>query len=51
MLSYKCKMFGGELNIIEGGTVCEYEFCGTKQTVPTADNQSIGGNNICPDLL
>ena len=39
MVSFKCKMCGGELEIIEGSTVCECEFCGTKQTVPTADNE------------
>ena len=35
----KCKMCGGDLNIVEGNSVCECEYCGTKQTVPNADNE------------
>ena len=35
----KCKMCGGDLNLNEGSTVCECEYCGTKQTVPSADNE------------
>ena len=35
----KCKMCGGDLNLVEGSTVCECEYCGTKQTVPSADNE------------
>ena len=35
----KCKMCGGDLNLTEGSTVCECEYCGTKQTVPNADNE------------
>ena len=35
----KCKMCGGDLDISEGLSVCECEYCGTKQTVPTADNE------------
>ena len=27
----KCKMCGGDLNLIEDSTVCECEYCGTKQ--------------------
>ncbi len=34
----KCKMCGGDLNIVEGQTVCECEYCGTKQTLPRIDN-------------
>ena len=34
-----CKMCGGDLNLIEGSTVCECEYCGTRQTVPSADNE------------
>ena len=38
MAVYKCKMCGGDLEIGEGNVaVCEY--CGTKQTVPTLDNE------------
>ena len=39
MIVYKCKMCGGDLNIQEGMTVCECEYCGTKQTVPTVDDE------------
>lgn len=35
----KCKMCGGDLIITEGSSVCECEYCGTKQTVPNADNE------------
>ena len=39
MAIIKCKMCGGDLNIVEGETVAECEYCGTRQTVPTADNE------------
>ena len=39
MAVYKCKMCGGDLNIEEGVSVVECEFCGSRQTVPTADNE------------
>lgn len=39
MSVYKCKMCGGDLNIIEGETVAVCEYCDTKQTVPNADNE------------
>lgn len=39
MAIFKCKMCGGDLNIAENTTVCECEYCGTKQTVPSADNE------------
>ena len=39
MAILKCKMCGRELNIQDGMTVAECEYCGTKQTVPTADNE------------
>lgn len=39
MAVIKCKMCGGNLNITEGVSVAECEYCGTKQTVPTADNE------------
>ena len=35
----KCKMCGGDLSIVEGSSVCECEYCGTKQTVPNADHE------------
>ena len=39
MAIIKCKMCGGDLNIDVGKTVAECEYCGTRQTVPTADNE------------
>ncbi len=39
MAVLKCKMCGGDLNIVEGETVAVCEYCDTKQTVPTADNE------------
>ncbi len=39
MAVFKCKMCGGDLNIQEGLVVCECEYCGTKQTIPTLDNE------------
>lgn len=35
----KCKMCGGDLNLEKGSTVIECEYCGTKQTVPTIDDE------------
>ena len=39
MATLKCKMCGGDLQIAEGMTVAECEYCGTKQTVPNVDNE------------
>ena len=39
MAIIKCKMCGGDLNFEEGESVCECEYCGTRQTIPTADNE------------
>ena len=39
MAIIKCKMCGGDLNIEAGMTVAECEYCGTRQTVPTADSE------------
>ncbi len=39
MAIIKCKMCGGDLRIEEDSTVCECEYCGTRQTVPSADNE------------
>ncbi|MGN0604938.1 MAG: TIR domain-containing protein [Oscillospiraceae bacterium] len=39
MSIYKCKMCGGTLEINEGMTVCECEYCGTMQTLPKTDNE------------
>ena len=39
MAILKCKMCGGDLNVAEGQTVCECDYCGSKQTVPALDNE------------
>ena len=38
MATLKCKMCGGSLILIDGSTVAECEFCGSRQTVPFIDN-------------
>lgn len=39
MAVIKCKMCGGDLVLTEGSTIATCEFCGSQQTVPTADNE------------
>ncbi len=39
MAILKCKMCGGDLIVEPGMSVCECEYCGSKQTVPSADNE------------
>ena len=39
MAIIKCKMCGGDLEILEDSSVCECEYCGTKQTVPKVDDE------------
>lgn len=39
MAAFKCKMCGGELKLFDSSTVAECEYCGSKQTVPNADNE------------
>ena len=41
MAILKCKMCGGDLEIAAGVTVAECEYCGTKQTVPKANDEVI----------
>ena len=36
----KCKMCGGDLTVIEGSTVCECEYCGSRQTLPKLNADS-----------
>ena len=38
MAILKCKMCGGTLDVSEGMTVCECEYCGTMQTIPSVDD-------------
>ena len=39
MAVLKCKMCDGDLSLVEGASTAVCEFCGTVQTVPTADNE------------
>ena len=39
MAVIKCKMCGGDLNVAENNSVAVCEYCGTQQTVPSADNE------------
>lgn len=39
MAALKCKMCGGDLELTPDVTVAECPYCGTKQTVPNADNE------------
>lgn len=39
MSIFKCKMCGGDLELIPGQSVAECEHCGSRQTVPAADNE------------
>lgn len=39
MAMFKCKMCGGSLEVSEGMTVCECDYCGTTQTVPKSGNE------------
>ena len=41
MAILKCKMCGGTLNITEGMTVCECEYCGTQQTITTSQDENM----------
>lgn len=35
----KCKMCGGNLEVQEGMTICECEYCGSTQTIPNVDDE------------
>lgn len=39
MAVLKCKMCGGNLNLVEGASTAECEYCGSLQTVPKADDE------------
>ena len=39
MAVFKCKMCAGALEVTEGMTVCECEYCGTVQTIPKTDSE------------
>ena len=36
---FKCKMCGGTLDVKDGQSIVECEFCGTKQTIPTINDE------------
>lgn len=35
---FKCKMCGGDIQIIDGSSICECEYCGSRQTLPNFDD-------------
>lgn len=39
MAILKCKMCGGNLEYAPDATVCECEYCGSKQTIPVVDDE------------
>jgi len=39
MAIIKCKMCGGDLNLVEGASTAECEFCGVVQTIPVLDDE------------
>ena len=39
MAVIKCKMCGGELNLVEGASTAECEYCGSVQTIPNLDDE------------
>ncbi len=38
MITFKCKMCGGDLRFEEGARTCECEYCGSVQTLPKLDS-------------
>lgn len=38
MITFKCKMCGGDLEFVQGATVVECPYCGSRQTLPKLDN-------------
>ena len=41
MAIFKCKSCGGDLEIVEGSTVTECDYCGTKQTLPKTTDENL----------
>ena len=39
MAIIKCKMCGGDLNLIDGASTVECIFCGSVQTIPNLDDE------------
>ena len=50
MSLFKCKMCGGDLEIAEGVTIAECEYCGTKQTVPKALDENLQKKLVIADI-
>ena len=40
MTTLKCKMCGGDLEIIEGLSVAKCQYCGTKQNLPKLNDEA-----------
>lgn len=36
---YKCKICGGDLALVDGSTIAQCEYCGSTQTVPSANSE------------
>ncbi len=43
MAVFKCKMCGGDLDVNDGVSVFECDYCGTRQTVPTPKDDNLKG--------
>ena len=41
MTVFKCKMCGGSIDVVNNKSVAECEYCGTKQTLPTAQDENL----------
>ena len=41
MSLFKCKMCGGDLDIVEGASIAECDYCGTRQPVPKAVDENL----------
>ena len=41
MTIFKCKMCGGSIDVVNNESVAECEYCGTKQTLPTAQDENL----------
>ena len=41
MSIFKCKMCGGELDIVEGSAIAKCLYCRTKQTVPKTMDENV----------
>ena len=52
MAVFKCKMCGGDLDVVDGMSVAECEYCGTKQTLPKLnDNEKDFETLLCKLMI